>query len=87
MTSYKNLDACNNRRVCICSEEIKDCGGKSINIFKDKIYLILPNPCIEYYELYSDDKSFIVEIWGKIEDYFITIAEYREQRINEIING
>ena len=74
-----------NKYVCMYSEEIY-ANGKLINISKDRIYIILANPYIEYYELFSEDKSFIGEVLGKIGDHFITIAEYRQQRINEIFN-
>ena len=81
-----NLNWATCKYVCKCSEEINNNDGEPIGIFKNRIYFIANNPYIEYYELFSEDKYYIGEFWGKVEDYFINIAEYRQQRINEIIN-
>ena len=57
----------------------------SINILKGNLYLIeYVNKHIYY--LYDINARYLGEIWGTITDYFVTSAEYREIRIDEILN-
>lgn len=38
-------------------------------------------------ETEKGDLKFFNIWWGKLSKYFITLAEWREKRINEILNG
>ena len=72
--------------ICIYSEMLERDNGRPVYIEKNKVYFITGSPHIEYYELFCENKNFVGEIWGEVSDYFITIAEWRDKQINEILN-
>lgn len=72
--------------ICKYTEILKDIEGVSVYITKGEIYYVYRRYYIdERYIIYREDEE-IGEIWGTISDYFMTPAESRDQRIDEILN-
>lgn len=40
-----------------------------------------------YFTIYNSDRKFLINKWmNNLEEYFITLAEHREQQLNLILN-
>jgi hypothetical protein len=73
--------------ICKYTETLKDIDGGSVPIIKGEIYCIYLRHSKDRYILYAeDDETYLGQIWGKVSDYFITPAESRDERIDEILN-
>jgi len=73
--------------ICIISE-LLDTNDfcDEINIITGKVYLIEYVNKYVYY-LYDIHEKYLGEIWGTISDHFITLADWRDQQIDSILNN
>lgn len=73
--------------ICKYTEILKDIEGGLVPITKGEIYCVYFFYTKDRYILYAEDnEKYVGEIWGTVSDYFMTPAESREQRIDEILN-
>jgi hypothetical protein len=73
--------------ICKHTETLKDIDGVPVFIIKGEIYCVYLRYSKDRYMLYAeDDETYLGEIWGTVSDYFMTLAESRDQRIDDILN-